>query len=1516
MKNTGNNGNISNSKLDKANAAEQAKVENSMPNGSAPATIVLAQVSPDLPLPVGTEQDGIPDNISPPSQTDLLLSESELEDLDKAASENQEAGEDAREANVPGENTLLSQADLENLDETAAGNPVGDAIEEAVANSFGNLDDVNDTRYDWDRGPVPIEYRYSFDQDFTPEGATFSPPPREKCEPIPSDQIITRGGFYGELLQVYEAGLPDGSGNGNTTTYLFGNIFDTINLGPYTIDDVSILNLGVFFQAYNLDDSDPDNWILTTDHFTFTLDTQGLDKGDYSYQLTGNVFNPFNFEFPESQFKADVIDNLFITLLPDIGKGPGDCIPEPTNIQLDVRIVDDRPVAYDDCVEVPIKCEDDCTPSRTDTSFNISGGGPSGAFTGLVTWVGNVLTITITNDSPDANGGFLTGALFELPDKDLIISASTSDADFQAINPVANNDGVPFNPIGDTTYDKGYALDGNFQGGGNPNPGTAVGDSVTFTFTYSGGNGLTILDFYNQFNDPNLTDEVSNFIVRFKGFGNNGSDKVPGDVYCPTDEGHSNGLIIGNVLTNDTSSADMIPDGLNASNGLTVHSIANDVSNSPFLFYEVLMPNVDTVVTTNQGGTLVIRQDGSYEYTPPEGGLQNEDIIFYTTFDNDYSESNSAKLIFKPGESHCETNDVPVAVDDCACETENPIPAEWSIIVNFNNTNAGYNNSFGYYIKDANGEPTEGKIIWIGVQDGLPNSEFVLDQTVLPNVNPCDIGYFIIPNGANYNNVSDNTAVTFFLDGNNNWQAQTAVGNIPLTGQDANIFFDNGNLNVDNYPHVNNVGDGNFNWEDLLAGGDEDFNDVQVNIINNFDCPTCGITGITFGDLLANDYLSTDGGNRVASITFNGESFVVPDGGLLQLTQANLANPPGYDFVLLINSDGNYTFNPPLNFSNSELHIAFEYTLVDIDGDADTAEFCFDVLPQQETQIPSGNEESAFILSFNDENLPAPIASDDHHSVSEANLASGLDANAALLSVTGNILGNDSFDGPVEIVNIGGAPVSAGDLASGFKIVDTASGEIKVYLATGGGHNQGDYVYTLMNTSADAWDVISYSILANDQLSKANLNISIADDAPRAVSHDVMVWEQPIVAGQSGGMIVSAGNVLDGAKSGADVLPVSYAPKTAVDAISFEVMNLSNANQSAYLALGAVITILAGNISQVSLAIPLNGDVTFGLPDGSEMSMGSDGQYSFKQPVGGISADKAYAFTYQITDNDGSKAEADLNIGIKNFNAPLANTDHIWSLDSGTTKINVLDNDVLSGSVTVKEISYKDVNNLTQTILVPTSGNGSNAFTASFTTHSGAVVKIDRNGNLEYKPGAEANGQSDIDTLTYKIVETGNSNLSSIGEIQAHIYDSNAGFSNLIGGNGTDVLDATDLTGTVSMTGAGGNNEFKIDLGASSAANPNPSEIVITDLFNISANNSLTFTNVSDSDGIAGLGIGDIISSINSVSQVSPNGDIHVSFNNGTHVSFQDPGFTMSMPTANEFMTQLQEHSIQVSAQI
>ena len=142
-------------------------------------------------------------------------------------------------------------------------------------------------------------------------------------------------------------------------------------------------------------------------------------------------------------------------------------------------------------------------------------------------------------------------------------------------------------------------------------------------------------------------------------------------------------------------------------------------------------------------------------------------------------------------------------------------------------SSAGYQSSYGYYIKDENGEPISGVIIWSNVQD--PDSQS--DTLTIEGYAPEQIGFFLIPNGHSLNPaLEDGAEVTFQQDGSGHWQAY--VDGQPLSGQGSNLLFDLAALNNDGQDHVvDNALEGNQNWEDLqIPTGDGDYNDVNVNV--------------------------------------------------------------------------------------------------------------------------------------------------------------------------------------------------------------------------------------------------------------------------------------------------------------------------------------------------------------------------------------------------------------------------------------------------------------------------------------------------------------------------------------------------------------------------------------------------------------------------------------------------------------------------------------------------------------
>ncbi len=164
-------------------------------------------------------------------------------------------------------------------------------------------------------------------------------------------------------------------------------------------------------------------------------------------------------------------------------------------------------------------------------SVLISGDGTWGDFTGSLTYNANSttsarLSVALMNTSPIANGGFLTGFVFNNPANLItgITGTSFTNTKFQLLG--LSDNGISASPYGG--FDMGAALGGNFLGGGNPNFGISVNDTAEFIF-YLAGNSL------NTLNESSFINELSDgsnefFLARFRGFNNGQSNKTPTDV--------------------------------------------------------------------------------------------------------------------------------------------------------------------------------------------------------------------------------------------------------------------------------------------------------------------------------------------------------------------------------------------------------------------------------------------------------------------------------------------------------------------------------------------------------------------------------------------------------------------------------------------------------------------------------------------------------------------------------------------------------------------------------------------------------------------------------------------------------------------------------------------------------------------------------------------------------------------------------------------------------------------------
>lgn len=128
------------------------------------------------------------------------------------------------------------------------------------------------------------------------------------------------------------------------------------------------------------------------------------------------------------------------------------------------------------------------------------------------------LVVSLMNSSASGVGGFLTGFVFNIASSDVGASATLTAGNNANFLNTGIESAAPYG-----TFMAGAALGADWLGGGSPVNGIAVGDTATFTFAVSAldASALSAASFMNGDND-------FNFLVRFRGLDNGGSDKVPG----------------------------------------------------------------------------------------------------------------------------------------------------------------------------------------------------------------------------------------------------------------------------------------------------------------------------------------------------------------------------------------------------------------------------------------------------------------------------------------------------------------------------------------------------------------------------------------------------------------------------------------------------------------------------------------------------------------------------------------------------------------------------------------------------------------------------------------------------------------------------------------------------------------------------------------------------------------------------------------------------------------------------
>lgn len=201
-------------------------------------------------------------------------------------------------------------------------------------------------------------------------------------------------------------------------------------------------------------------------------------------------------------------------------------------------------------------------------------------------------------------------------------------------------------------------------------------------------------------------------------------------------------------------------------------------------------------------------------------------------------------------------------VDDIpAMEPENPQADAILTLTNLP-ADAGFDNSFGFYIRDSDGNPSEGTLLFANVKDDVGGTA-TLDFGDLEGISPADIGFFILPDGAGLNGgLANGDSLTFEADGDG-WVALKDGVRLEIA-DDGLVHFDDPSFNRDGIDYVqNNENDGQLNWEDRT---DMSFDDVNVGLDWSFVTDQEPAS-----DALVVDerQIGANGGSAVASANFS-----------------------------------------------------------------------------------------------------------------------------------------------------------------------------------------------------------------------------------------------------------------------------------------------------------------------------------------------------------------------------------------------------------------------------------------------------------------------------------------------------------------------------------------------------------------------------------------------------------------------------------------------------------------------
>ncbi|MGD9591224.1 MAG: Ig-like domain-containing protein [Candidatus Berkiella sp.] len=504
-----------------------------------------------------------------------------------------------------------------------------------------------------------------------------------------------------------------------------------------------------------------------------------------------------------------------------------------------------------------------------------------------------------------------------------------------------------------------------------------------------------------------------------------------------------------------------------------------------------------------------------------------------------------------------------------------------------------------------------------------------------------------------------------------------------------NVGANVGNIDikiVDDVPVATDQnGDSTITEADINSIGTNQTNQALQLNGNLFSAPTLAVNRLgPDGGTVFDVYLPNNVGTVVATI--NTLTVTTPQGNELVINRLTGA------YTYTLNAPFDNTNDP--NTTNVQAQEIFTYEFLDSDGDSASATLTITILDDKPIANAKLNtaDETALFVNLSEVKSGNLITDDDGFGESL------LGADGASITKINGIADGADLDG----------------LSNGIITVSTTYGSIDVYVSAQGGHQIGDYVYTLDSSKTvlandaliQVQDVITYQLTDADtpSTSSSQLTITITlNQAPIAVDDTATIDEDTVLN---------------------------------VNAASGVLSNDTDPN--------------AGDTKTVSAVNGVGNNVgnSFALPSGADLQLNADGSYSYDPRVAfnylSVGESTTDLITYTMQDAEGLTSDATLTITITGVNdAPTANDDS--NTTHGNTVIDV--NSALDPNALLANDTDPDQSDT----LVVSAVNGVGANVGNqFALPSGALLTVNADGTYQYDP----NGQfavSGNDSFTYTI---------------------------------------------------------------------------------------------------------------------------------------------------------------------